>query len=218
MKPLIKADILQLYVGKRFGRLTVISEEVSANGNWFVCSCDCGNQIRSRKHSILKGLTKSCGCLHSEIAKSVNSKPYDTTTRLYRIWTHMRGRCYTKSDKKYKNYGGRGIKICSDWNDFSNFESWAYSNGYNDNLTIERIDVNGDYEPDNCTWISVSAQTANKTTSHYFKYHNKIYSLKELVNIFDKSYKYLHRELITNNKYKDYNLEKATYIDYINQK
>ena len=210
-------DPLQLYVGKRYGRLTVISEERDSSGNWFNCKCDCGNSIRTRKYSVLKGLTKSCGCLHKEIAHNVNVQHGLSNTRLHRIWSHMRGRCYTPTDRKYKNYGGRGITICSEWNDFIKFKEWAENNGYDDNLTIERIDVNGNYEPSNCTWVNLSLQTINKTTSHYFKHFGKIYSLKDLVNVFNLSYKYLHREIITNKRLKDFNLEPANYIDYINQ-
>lgn len=208
------------YVGKKFNKLTILAECINKNNTKyrkFRCKCDCGTIRILDKRSVIIGTTKSCGCLHKQLAKEVNTKHGDSKTRLYKIWLHMKSRCYNTSDAKYKNYGERGIIICQEWNDFIKFKEWAKNNGYKDDLTIERIDVNGNYEPSNCIWVDLSNQTINKTTSHYFKYRDKVYFLKDLVNIFNKSYKSLYKELVINKNLDKYGLEISNYIDYINQ-
>lgn len=110
-------------------------------------------------------------------------------TRLYRAWTNMRNRCNRKADKEYKHYGGRGIKVCEEWkNDFETFKEWALSNGYYDNLTLDRIDTNGNYEPNNCRWITRKAQNNNMTTNVRLTYNGITHNLSEWSEITGISY------------------------------
>lgn len=154
--------------GKRYNRLTVIS--FHGDGRW-LCRCDCGNYKIINGSSLKNGNTKSCGCIHSEqLAKrnSDNRKHGHTDDRLYGIWHGIKQRCCDPNRKDYKNYGGRGIKVCDEWlNDFSAFREWAIASGYDYNAkfmecTIDRIDNNGNYEPDNCHWVSMKEQTKTR--------------------------------------------------------
>lgn len=201
------------YIGQKYNHWTIvdISTRPKLCGIEFICKCDCGTIRTIQLSSLIRNKTKSCGC--------INKVNYDTKSSLYKIYLHMKGRCYCKTDNKYKNYGKRGIKICKEWlEDYNVFLNWSIKNGYKEGLSIERIDVNGDYKPDNCKFISISEQTKNKTTSNYYKYNGKIYSLKELTTIFAHSYKYLHREIVTNKNLDRFSLIKSNYLEYINQK
>lgn len=154
--------------GKKFGRLTVIkkSGHRGKDVTW-ECSCDCGKTVIVSGNDLRSGHTQSCGCLQRERATEVNTK-HGAAGRggrdnLYSRWEGIKKRCYTKSCKSYKDYGGRGIKMCDEWlNDYSAFREWALSNGYEPHLTIERKDVDGDYCPANCTWIPKGEQTKNR--------------------------------------------------------
>lgn len=162
--------------GKRFGRLTVVeqAERGKANEIRYRCVCDCGNETISYRSSLMSGRAKSCGCLQKEVQASRLSKElrkYSSPTRgdrLYKVWKGMRERCYYSKHMSYKNYGGRGINVCDSWrNDFASFESWALANGYDRDAkhgecTLDRIDVNGNYCPENCRWVPMSVQNKNK--------------------------------------------------------
>lgn len=149
--------------GKRFGKLVVVglSNERTADRRYiWVCRCDCGNMKNVPSRSLKKGITRSCGCL----AK----RNYDVKSRLYSIWPGIKARCNNPNKKCYKNYGGRGIKVCDEWEkDYKAFHDWAIANGYTDDLTIERIDVNKGYSPDNCMWITIREQSRNKRNSRW---------------------------------------------------
>ena len=151
--------------GKKFGRLTVAAESpLRAGGHLhWVCICDCGKTITVLGYNLKNGNTKSCGCLQREIAANAKTKHNETGTRLFVTWIHMKQRCNNPKDHAFKYYGGRGIKVCNEWqNDFVVFRDWAMSNGYADNLTIDRIDVNSDYCPENCRWITIQEQQKTK--------------------------------------------------------
>ncbi len=142
-------------IGKRFGKLTVLSE-CETMKHKYKCLCDCGNIKYISKYHLLDGHTKSCGC-------SRGIKHGKHHTRLYRIYYKIKTRCYNKKHNGYKNYGGRGVKICDAWlSDFMNFYNWAMSNGYQEGLTIDRIDIDGNYEPKNCRWVTMKQQNRNK--------------------------------------------------------
>lgn len=166
--------------GKRFGRLTVIKQldgHRQPNGamvTQWLCKCDCGNEIVVSSGNIRSGHTISCGCYREEKRKT-NSKTHGMAhTRIYNIWTTMKQRCYCKNKDHYNCYGGRGITVCKEWkDDFKAFYDWAVSNGYKDTLTIDRIDVNGNYCPENCRWITQKEQ-ANNTRATRFITHNGI--------------------------------------------
>ena len=159
-------------VGKRYGMLEVVSEterpaHVKRKGSFWLCQCDCGNQTIV-EGSNLGVRTSSCGCKRKEAM--LNNRKHKTTinsglskTRLYYIWNSMKQRCHNHKSKDYRHYGLRGIRVCDDWrNNFTSFRDWAISNGYTDELTIDRIDVNGNYEPLNCRWVTMAEQNRNK--------------------------------------------------------
>ena len=190
------------WVGKKFGRLTVIvfrKVKSGENTSWrWDCKCECGNIVTGLKpSSVRSGSTKSCGCLKME-QNSKNlwekrRKHGKTDTRIYGIWSHMRSRCKNANNKAYKNYGGRGICVCEEWeNDFENFYNWAINNGYSENLTIERKDVNKGYSPDNCCWISLSDQAKNKRNIRYVELDGEKIPLKEACDRIGLPYKAIH--------------------------
>lgn len=171
--------------GQRFGLLKVIEKAGSNNGVIWLCQCDCGNRCTVRADNLKSGRTESCGCKANRIR---NAEPIDK--RIVRIWAGMHTRCYNKNVNFYKNYGGRGIKMCDEWigeNGCRHFYEWAMKNGYADNLTIDRIDNNGNYEPSNCRWATVEEQSNNKRNSIKLLYKGKEVTIKELRYIFGVS-------------------------------
>lgn len=162
--------------GRKFGRLTVIKEDGRSKYGQvkWLCKCDCGTLCTVLGCKLRIGETQSCGCYRREATGQMFRKYSSVEKRLYTIWKKMRSRCYTKSDPKYKNYGARGIKISPEWkSDFKAFESWAFSNGYREDLTIDRIDVNGPYSPDNCRWTTNLVQCNNKTDNVFLEYNGQ---------------------------------------------
>lgn len=164
--------------GKRFGRYTVICRNGSdTNGSaMWKCKCDCGNIRTVRGYILNKGQTTSCGCTHATHI-SLNNK------RLYGIWSNMKQRCENQRQKRYYDYGGRGIEICNEWKTSSqSFIEWSLLNGYNDSLTIDRIDINGNYEPSNCRWITNKEQQHNKRCNHIIEYNGISQSITKWAN------------------------------------
>jgi hypothetical protein len=157
--------------GKIFGRLTVLSYAGRDKGgcSMWRCQCSCGNIRNIRTLHLVKGNVVSCGCYHREKAVKTMSKTMQihgkSDTRLYSIWTSMKARCLNKNNKIYPRYGGRGIVICSEWLIFENFYQWAINNGYQDGLSIDRIDNGEGYYPNNCGWVNATVQ-ANNTRSN----------------------------------------------------
>ena len=176
--------------GERFGRLVVIKRDhKDKNNNWYwLCQCDCGKTPIFQGGALTSGRVKSCGCLKNEKFTERVTTHGMTNTRIYKIWSGMKGRCYTPSSGGYNNYGGRGIKVCDEWigeNGFINFYNWSMKNGYNDNLTIDRIDVNGNYEPSNCRWTDNHTQQNNRRDCVYINILGKNYTIAEWSNIVD---------------------------------
>lgn len=138
---------------QKFERLTALYKlnNYHKKGVWWLCACDCGNLTEVRGISLRAKHTKSCGCLN-EATKTKHGK---YNTKLYRVWIKMKERCYNKKHMHYKNYGGRGIAVCSEWRyNFMSFYTWATDNNYSDNLQIDRINNNGNYEPSNCRFVT----------------------------------------------------------------
>ena len=162
--------------GQKFGRLTVISraENNKHKQAMWRCRCECSNEKNIRSSALISGHTESCGCLTRQALKAATTKHGLAKTRLYHIWKDMKKRCYNPNCKAYKNYGGRGIKICDEWlgkeNGFMNFYNWSMANGYNDTLSIDRKDNDKGYSPDNCRWVSMQAQIDNRRCSKTFTY------------------------------------------------
>ena len=175
---------------RKFDRLEVICrapDYVYQSGRKEVvwkCRCDCGKELNVLGVSLRNGTTKSCGCLWREIistaSKTHGACSNKTTTRLYSIWSNMKDRCTNPKHHAYMSYGGRGIKVCNEWiNDFATFEDWALSHGYNDGLTIDRIDVDGDYCPTNCRWATRKEQANNKTNNRIIVVNGESKTLSE---------------------------------------
>lgn len=183
--------------GQRFGRLTVIGiDDKSTKKTYWICQCDCGT-VKSVRADILKaGLTVSCGCKKREQDKinlTTHHSHLQSGTRLYQIWQGAKKRCYDLNDTRYSNYGGRGIKMCDEWkDDFTRFYEWAIQNGYSDELTIDRVNVDGNYEPNNCRWIDNKAQSNNRTTNIKITIGNATKTLTEWCEIFEVDYKKIH--------------------------
>ena len=176
--------------GQKFGRLTLIErvENNKFNQVQWKCRCDCGKEVIVKAYSLTTGQTKSCGCLKKEqnyinIAKVKHNM---TNTRLYNIWRGMKSRCLNPNNKRHKFYFDKGITVCDEWkNDFMNFYNWAINNGYRDNLTIDRINNNGNYEPKNCRWATITEQNNNQSNNIRIKYNESEYTLSELSKIYN---------------------------------
>lgn len=169
-------------IGKRFGRLTVIKrgeKHYSKSGNYYdtwVCECNCGSIKTIAGKHLRTGRSKSCGCSKKEGIRRTHGKAH---TKLYNAWCNMKARCNNKNNKNYKNYGARGITVCEEWNDFKVFYEWSMSHGYSDELTIDRIDVNGGYCPDNCRWATWKEQQRNKRSSRFLTYNGETKCLQD---------------------------------------
>lgn len=189
-------------VGLQFGKLNVLSyghkEKKKGIGfnHYYICRCDCNNDCIVERNSLKFNNTKSCGCIHSEqLSKrnkddlKYNGESSSEYARILRIYRSMYHRCYNKIDESYINYGGRGINICDEWlNDYFSFRNWAINNGYSDELSIDRIDVNGNYEPNNCRWATDKEQGNNKRTNKMIEYNGEIKTLSEWCDILNLDY------------------------------
>lgn len=184
----MEKESLKSLIGAKFGRLTVL--DVGKPYIWrertvdyfMVCKCDCGKEIEVRRGRLTdsKVGTKSCGCLHSEQLINRNYKHGLRHTNLYKRYLGMKDRCYNPHNNEYKNYGARGITVCDEWlNDFTSFYNWALANGYREDLSIDRINNNGNYEPSNCRWATDREQAFNTRRNRFFTYKGKTLSITQ---------------------------------------
>lgn len=183
---------------KKYGLLTVISRDFDfkdqKHTKW-ICKCECGNIKSIYKDALISGKTKSCGCQMYKGKKGINSTHGMSNTRIYHEWISMRKRCKPNT-RDSKNYFDRGISVCDEWkSDFMAFYKWAIENGYNDSLTIDRIDNNKGYFPNNCRWMPIEMQQSNKTNNVYFDYNGKKYCLRGLCEDKGFPYKTAHRRM-----------------------
>ena len=170
--------------GQRFGKLTVIklvgTDKFGAT-KW-LCKCDCGNEIVAYKTNLMKpNHTTSCGCHKREIGKKIKTTHNFSRTRIYKIWVGIKNRCYDFNSNVYYLYGKRGITVCKEWlEDFMTFYNWAMQNGYNEKLTIDRIDSNGNYEPNNCRWATAKEQSNNTSKNRVYFIDGVRYTTKQI--------------------------------------
>ena len=191
--------------GMRFGAWTVIERAKDSFDNrgypvvkWH-CLCDCGSEADVFGNSLRSGRSTSCGCVHSAIAVKVAKELFTThgesRTRLYKIWAGMMKRCYNQNSSNYPNYGGRGVSVCLDWHSYESFSDWAHANGYSDELSIDRINVDGSYSPDNCRWVSHIEQSNNRRSNKYYVVNGVEHTLAEWARIYDVNYKTLWKKI-----------------------
>ena len=186
--------------GKSFGRLIVI-KRVNNKGNnqFYLCKCDCGKEKIIQKYSLIYGKTRSCGCLRKELLRERNKTHNLSNSRLYGIYRHIKERCYNPNCKAYKYYGSCGIVMCEEWAiNFMNFYNWAMANGYKENLTIDRIDVNGNYEPSNCRWATKKEQSINRRNIHLITFNDKTQTLTDWAKDLNINFNTLYQRIITN--------------------
>lgn len=180
--------------GQKFGRLTVIGLDESKNTRktYWICQCECGGIKSARSDSLLCGAIKSCGCMKKEqdrVNLTANHSHKQSGTRLYKIWQGMKKRCNDKLSPCYFRYGGRGIKVCEEWdNSFVPFYEWAINNGYTEELTLDRIDNNGNYEPSNCRWATMQEQSNNRNSNIKITIGNATKTLLQWCEIFEVDY------------------------------
>ena len=168
--------------GMKFGRLKVVERAGYDKYKKIMwkCTCDCGGEIITLGRNLLNGMCKSCGCLNIERKREL-AKYHGLSSderRIYTIWKGMKSRCINQKNKSYANYGGRGITICEEWMELENFIEWAKTNGYKDSLTIDRIDNDGNYEPDNCRWTDWKTQANNRRRPKFIKNQYGIWGYK----------------------------------------
>ncbi|MDI6742180.1 MAG: hypothetical protein QMD11_05500 [Smithella sp.] len=171
--------------GNRYGRLVVVGRVESDHKGqaMWECECECGSSHIARGALLRNGTVRSCGCLAKDTppgnATHMMSRPGKKHNRLYRIWTGMKTRCSNNNDPSYPNYGGRGISVCDEWQEFQPFMEWALKNGYKKDLTIDRKNNDGHYEPENCRFITLGENQRNKTTNHRITYRGETKILEE---------------------------------------
>lgn len=179
---------------QRFGKLVAIKKySKSKNGNIWLCICDCGKFTTVLSSNLLKNHTKSCGCNRINALVKLNTKHGQTKTRLYGTWTNIKSRCNNPNRDMYYVYGGKGISVCNEWNDFVKFKDWALKNGYKDDLTIDRVNNDGNYEPNNCRWVTITEQSRNRTITIKIKHSLEEKTLIEWCEQFKINYHKAYR-------------------------
>jgi hypothetical protein len=208
--------------GKRFGKLTVISfdREKTKRKAYWICKCECGNIKSVRSDSLQENKVLSCGCIKKEqdrINLTANHSHKMSKTRIYREWQGMKTRCYNKNNKRYNNYGGRGITVCDEWmNNFDNFFKWSLDNNYSDDLTIDRKNNDGNYEPSNCRWVNNKIQCNNRNSNIVIEHNDEKLTLTELSEKKGLSIRMMHARYVRGDRGK--RLLRDPYADRKTQK
>lgn len=175
--------------GMKFGYLTALHRS-NDKGNGkkpvvkWVCECKCGKIISVKSDALLSGHTVSCGCKKITHHESYGKRK----TRLYNIWKCMRQRCMNPNNPNYLHYGGKGVMICDEWMDYAKFKRWAEENGYSEDLSIDRINVDGNYSPSNCRWADGKTQANNTTRNRFLLFHGEYLTMSEIADKLNVSY------------------------------
>jgi hypothetical protein len=196
------------FMGQKFERLTVLKFaglNKDHKALW-LCKCECGNETTVVGNRLRNGDIKSCGCLRTERISKQNLQHGLSGTRLFRLWWGMKRRCNDPKEQNYKYYGGRGIAVCDEWDDYKAFHDWAYENNYEDSLSIDRIDCDGNYTPDNCRWVELSAQAGNKRNNAFVAFCGETHTIAEWSRISGLNYGTLLR------RSKDGSVENGTFL------
>lgn len=183
--------------GIRYGRLTVVRRVENAKGgsSRWLCRCDCGEERIHTAGTLNYGVVLSCGCLGKEARLRSNMSHGGSKTKLYRVWNSMKDRCFRETCSGFKHYGGRGISVCAEWLDYQTFHDWAMSSGYKEGLSIDRIDVNGNYAPSNCRWVSKKVQANNTTANRVLCHNGESHTMSEWSKILGIGYSTLAKRL-----------------------
>lgn len=187
----------------RFGKLVAIEPRGTNNHGsvMWLCQCDCGNMTSVSSQYLLSGDTTSCGCFRIERIIDINKTHNKSRTRLYSIWHGIKQRCYNANAKNYGNYGGRGIHMCDEWkNNFESFYTWSIENGFDNGAnryecSIDRINVDGNYAPDNCRWTDAATQNNNSRNNRVFEYDGEIHTMAEWARIYNVKYETLRSRI-----------------------
>ena len=193
-------------VGEKHGKLTITDFFIKDGLSYFGCICDCGKETTLLAGSVKSGGRTTCGCSTTTkprtengrfIVKHGNTQNGKAKPRLYTCWLAMKSRCYNRNNiEHYKHYGARGISVCDEWaNDYVAFKKWSMANGYNDSLTLDRIDVNGSYSPENCRWATVKEQCRNKRNNHWIAHNGETHSMAEWAEIKGMNYGTLYSRI-----------------------
>ena len=196
--------------GRKFGRWTVLrlhhikTDKNNKRISYWLCQCECGNRKVVNVTHLKNGTSLSCGCYAKEMSQKRQTTHGLSKTRIYKIWMNIKKRCYNEKTIRFENYGGRGIKVCQEWlDDFINFYNWAINNGYQENLSIDRIDVNGNYEPSNCKWSNAKSQARNRRNNHFITYNGETHCIAEWSDITG-----IKRDVIDNRIRKNWDIER----------
>lgn len=183
--------------GKRFHKLLVIEKvKNQKHKTMWKCLCDCGNTTLVLTGNLNSNRVKSCGCLKNEKLVERSSIHNQRHTNLYEVWKTMKQRCFNPNNKSYKNYGARGISVCDEWKDnFTSFYEWSMANNYNKGLTIDRIDNNNNYCPENCRWVDRVIQANNTRWNKYITINNKTDTLSNWIKFYKISYDKYYRRI-----------------------
>lgn len=180
-------------IGKKYNMLTVLEKK---EHGYYLCECDCGNLKEIKKYNFTSGETRSCGCYYKE-TRFLNNKKHGLSKHpLYKTWHNIRARCKNPNATKYNLYGGKGIKICYEWdNSFKNFYDWSIKNGWEKGLTIERKDNNKNYEPNNCKWANYKEQNNNTSQNHKLTFKGKTMNIVQWAEYLNISQKMLSERI-----------------------
>lgn len=192
--------------GKRFNYLTVVAFERKGKNykSYWRAKCDCGKETVVQGYKLTSGQTKSCGCYNHFLLNSGSRKKHGMSkTPIYSTWLRMISRCHNEKDKRYSFYGERGISVCDEWkNSFDSFYDWAIKNGYKETknpyeLTIDRIDNNKGYYPENCRWVNMTIQSNNTRKNVHITYNGETLTIAEAARKYNMPYKTLHKRIRT---------------------